>query len=340
MQTSSLKDIEKAFERVKNFVHHTPILSSDRLNKALGHKLYFKGEHLQKMGAFKARGAFNAVSLLKEQNLLQKKLITYSSGNHSQAMAWVAKQFSIPIDIYMTSSTSKAKVQSTKDCGAHVIFKNTRPEIEKAYLEAESEGNLISCNNEYVIQGQGTACYEALKELQNENISAVFAPLGGGSLLSGSIIAARGLNPNIKIFGSEPVIANDGVRSLREGTVFKWPDSPPTIADGVRSLSITKAAWPYIKTIDKIFEIEEEEIIYWTQWVSHLLKAHIEPTSALGMGAAFRWLVNQKTQQSVLIILSGGNFDSTTAQKIWEKEWLTLHPSKNEPEEFLNQFKN
>ena len=340
MQISSLKHIESACERVKNFVHRTPILSSNRLNETLGHKLYFKGEHLQKTGAFKARGAFNAVALLKEQDLLQKKLITYSSGNHAQAMAWTAKQFSIPIDIYMTTSTSKAKVQSTKDYGAHVIFKNTRPEIEKAGLEAESEGHLIVCDNEYVVQGQGTSCYEALKDLQNENISAVFAPLGGGSLLSGSIIAARGLNPNVKIFGSEPVIANAGNRSLKEGKRFEWPDSPPTIADGVRARSIAKAAWPYIKTVDKIFEIEEEEIIYWTQWLSHFLKAHIEPTSALGMGAAFRWLMNQKTQQSVLIILSGGNFDSATAQKIWKKEWLTLPPSNNEPEEFLNQFKD
>ncbi len=319
MAVSSLKDIEKSFERIKSFIHHTPILSSDRLNKFLGHRLYFKSEHLQKTGSFKVRGAMNALSQMKEQNNLPKKLITYSSGNHAQAMAWTAQQFSIPIDVYMTSYTSKAKVQSTQALGAQVIFKKTRPEIEEASAKAEEagEGVFISLfDNEYIIQGQGTACYEALKQLQNENISAIFAPLGGGSILSGIIITSRDLNPDIKIFGSEPIIANDGVATLR----------------------ITKVAYPYIQTIDGIFEIEEEEIIYWTQWVSHLLKAHIEPTSALGMCAAFRWLMTQKKPQSVLIILSGGNFDHKTAQKIWEKDWLTLYPPANRLEEFLEKL--
>ena len=335
---SSLKDIETASERIKSFIHQTPILSSKRLNKALGHDLYFKAENLQKMGAFKVRGAVNTVSQMKEQGLLQKKLITYSSGNHAQAMAWTAKQFSIPIDIYMTPSSSRVKIQSTKECGANLIFKSTRSEIEKAAKMAQSEGTLISCDHEYIIQGQGTACYEALKQLHNKNISAVFTPLGGGSLLSGTTITAKEFNPNIKIFGGEPLIANDAARTLREGKLFKWPESPPTIADGVATLSITKAAWPYLKRIDGVFEIHEEEIIYWTQWISHLLKTHIEPTSALGMCAAFRWLCHKKERQSVLIILSGGNFDSLTAKKIWAKEWLTLYPSINRSEELLNQL--
>ena len=343
MAVSSLRDIEKASERIKKLIHYTPILSSKYLNQIFGHQLYFKAEHLQKTGSFKARGALNAVFQMKEQGVLPKKLITYSSGNHAQAMAWTAQQLSIPIDVYMAFSTSKAKIHSTKSLGGNIIFKKTRPEIEEASEQAEKngEGTLISLfDNEYIIQGQGTACYEAFKQLQSENISAIFAPLGGGSLLSGAIITARELNPQIKIFGSEPVIANDGARTLREGKIFKWPNSPPTIADGVASLCITKVAYPYIKTIDGIFEIEEEEIIYWTQWVSHLLKTHIEPTSALGMCSAFRWLATQKNPQSVLIVLSGGNFDHQTAQKVWKKDWLTFHPLINELEEFLKKLKS
>ena len=325
----SLKDIKAAFEYIKDDIHQTPVLSSKRLNKALGHQVYFKAENFQKMGAFKTRGVLHVLSRMKEKGCLPKKIVIYSSGNYAQSMAWAAEKYSIPIDIYMTSSSSKVKIAAVKDCKARIIFKKTRGEIEDAVIKAQSKDNVyIEMDNDFVISGHGTAAYEALTELKDKNISAVFAPLGSGGLLAGTTVAVKGLSPKIKVFGAEPLAANDGARTLREGKIFRWKNAPPTIADGVKALSVLKKTLPYLKMMDGVYEIEEEEIIYWTQWISHGLKVHIEPTSALGMCGALQYLSLQKTPQCVLVILSGGNMDSATAQKVWEKDWLNVHPLK------------
>lgn len=325
----SIRDVERAYERIKGVLHKTPILSSSRLNRALGHQIFFKAENFQKTGSFKARGAYNALSQMYENKSMPKKLIAYSSGNHSQAMAWAAQQFQVPIDLYMVSSASKVKTAAAAAKKARLIFKDTRFEIEESARSASAnkEGELVVFDHEFVISGHGTACYEALDQLQGQNVSAVFAPLGGGGLLSGTLISAKGINSALQVFAGEPLSANDGARTLRSGKIFRWKDEPPTIADGVRTLSLTQRTFHYLKMLNGVFEITEDEIIYWTQWVSHLLKIHLEPSGALGMCAAWRWLAEQNTSCSVLVILSGGNFDSLKAQRIWEKEWLETYPS-------------
>ena len=324
----SIKNVERACERIKGILHQTPILSSSRLNQALGHQIFFKAENFQKTGSFKSRGAYNALSQMSENRSLPKKLIVYSSGNHSQAMAWAAQQFQIPIDLYMMSSASKVKIAAASNSKAHLIFKDTRLKIEESAQSAATnkEGELVGFDHEFVISGHGTACYEALNQLKNQNISTVFAPLGGGGLLSGTLISAKGINPAIQVFAGEPLVANDGARTLRSGKIFRWKDEPPTIADGLQTLSLTQRTFHYLKMLNGVFEITEDEIVYWTQWISHLLKIHLEPSGALGMCAAWRWLTQQYTPCSVLVILSGGNFDSLKAQKIWEKEWLQTYP--------------
>ncbi|NQZ12947.1 MAG: pyridoxal-phosphate dependent enzyme, partial [Algicola sp.] len=155
---------------------------------------------------------------------------------------------------------------------------------------------------------------------------AVFTPCGGGGLLSGSVIAAKGMNPDIKVFGAEPTLANDAAQSLKTGKIVTLAQTPATIADGVRTLAVSERTFGYLKKSDGIIEIEESSIMYWTQWLTHLLKLTIEPTSALGMAAAIKWLTSQSTPQNVLIVLSGGNIDNHTRQQIWQHDYLMEQP--------------
>jgi threonine dehydratase len=179
-------------------------------------------------------------------------------------------------------------------------------------------------NHEQVICGQGTVVYDALNKVKN--VDAIFAPCGGGGLLSGSLIASRGLSPKTKIIGAEPLMANDAARSLKAGAIHKLTTAPKTLADGAMTLSVGDITFEYLKHLDDFYEISEMEIIYWTQWISHLLKLRIEPTSALGMAAAFQWAKKQKSKKSILVIISGANVDQNTSLKIWEIDYLSKLP--------------
>ncbi len=180
-------------------------------------------------------------------------------------------------------------------------------------------------NHDEVICGQGTAAYEAFQEL--ENIDAVFAPCGGGGLLSGTLITARGISPKTKIVGVEPQNANDAFLSIQKGSIQKLTELPSTIADGARTMSVGDITFNYLQQLDDFFEAEEERIIYWTQWLTHLLKVQIETTSAMAMVGVIKWLMSQKTKQRVLVILSGGNVDKDTMNNIWTNDYLTELPT-------------
>jgi threo-3-hydroxy-L-aspartate ammonia-lyase len=157
-------------------------------------------------------------------------------------------------------------------------------------------------------------------------VDAVFAPCGGGGLLSGTYISTRSLSPKAEIIGAEPLAGNDAAQSRRIGSIQKLLSSPNTIADGARTLEVGDITFEYIKQLSDIYEIDEDRIIYWAQWLVHLLKLQVEPTSAMAMEAAFKWLSHQKSKKRILIILSGGNTDQATSQKIWEKDYLSVIP--------------
>ena len=323
----NLEDIQAAKRRIDPYIKQTPILYSSLLNKWLGHDIYFKCENFQKIGAFKVRGGVNTVSWLIENNNRPKHIVANSSGNHAQAVAYAAKQFNIPATIYMPNYSSKVKVQATKGYGAEVLLSETRDITDVKVQEAATkEGTywIPPYNHEQVICGQGTAVYEALTELGEVN--AVFAPCGGGGLLSGSLIASRGLSPKTRVIGVEPLNANDAAESLRKGSIQRLSSVPDTLADGAMTMAVGDITFEYLKKLDGLYEIEEMFLAYWTQWLTHLLKCRIEPTCAMTMEAVRRWLKTRQSKQKVLVVISGGNVDQATTQRIWAEDFLQLLP--------------
>lgn len=324
MQPKVVLDAQK---RLKGHINKTPLLQSQLLNKLLNTNIFFKFEGMQKVGAFKARGALNTLLTLKEQNKLPKEVVAYSSGNHSQAVAWAAKKLGIKAVIIMPKIVSKIKIAATKAYGAKVILVEKRQHAEDmAQKRAKADGAFLlpPFDNNCVIAGQGTAALEAWQD--EGEFDAVFAPCGGGGLLSGTYLATKLMSKSALVFASEPKMANDASRSYKSGKIFRFDASPMTIADGVRTPGVCERTFNYLKKLDGFYEITEQEIIYWTQWLMHLLKVTLEPTSALGMAAAYKWLREQRSSKKILIIVSGGNIDPSTYEKIWEKGYLDKTP--------------
>lgn len=314
--------INIAHERIAPYIHRTPLFSSQHLDEWLGHEIIFKVEALQKTGAFKIRGALNTMLSLKEQGRLPKEVVTFSSGNHAQAVALACRMFDIPSTVFMAKFVSPIKKQATQGYGATVITTENRKEAEERTAEMVENGAYVihPFDNDMVIAGQGTACYEALQD--GAKPTAIFAPCGGGGLASGTYLAAQQFAPDVPVFAGEPVNANDATRSYRSGNIIRYPDSPKTIADGVATPSVSPRTFQYLRQLKGFFEVTEDDIIYWTQWLSHFLKTTVEPTSAVAMGAAHQWLKTQTQKQRALVILTGGNIAPETYRVIWERNRL------------------
>ena len=320
--------VEAAHERLKAHITRTPILRSHLLNRFLGTDISFKYEGAQKVGAFKARGALNTLLRLRETKKMPLEAVAYSSGNHAQAVAWAAKQMGIKATVVIPAGASKVKVAATEAYGAEVIIAKTRGEAEETAKKLASRAGtflLPPYDHDDVIAGQGTAAFEAWQE--EKNFDAVFAPCGGGGLISGTFLATRLFSKEAKIFAAEPSIANDAARSYHTGKIFRFHDAPKTIADGARTLGISERTFHYIDQLDGFYEISETEILYWSQWLMHLLKVTVEPTAALGMAAAHKWLGEGNRNKRVLVILSGANLDSETYGKIWAHDHLSKLPA-------------
>lgn len=323
----TLTDIKAAKKRIDPYINQTPILSSSLLNQWLGHEIFFKCENFQKIGAFKARGGLNTVAWLIENRQKPKHIVANSSGNHAQAVAYAGQQFGIRTTIFMPEYSSQVKIQATKSYGAEVVLSKTRDITDELVKEAAKEEGaywIPPFNHEQVICGQGTSALEALTEL--DDMDAVFTPCGGGGLTSGTLIAARGLAPKAKLFGVEPLNANDAAESLRKGSIQRLPGIPDTLADGAMTMAVGDITFQFLKQLDGFYEVTEEKIVYWTQWLTHLLKCRLEPTCAMPMQAVVEWLRTQNTRQRVLVIVSGGNMDQPTTKKIWERDYLNKTP--------------
>jgi len=311
--------IRTAHARIAPHIHRTPLMGSALLDDWLGHEVNFKVEGFQKGGAFKIRGAMNALLGLQEEGKLPREVVAFSSGNHAQAVAMAAKMLGVRATVIMP------RFVSTISYGAELLLTDTRRQAEIVAGEKVAQGAhlLHPSADDRVIAGQGTACLEALEDCGRPD--AIFATCGGGGLLSGTWLAAQLLAPEALVFGAEPLMANDAARSCREGHIVSFDDSPMTIADGARTLHISEITFAYLRRLAGFYEVSEEEIIYWTQWLNHLLKVVVEPTSAVAMAAAFQWLKTQKSKRRVLVILSGGNVDAESYRKIWAKDYLS-HP--------------
>lgn len=322
-------EIQAAHERIQPYINKTPVVSSALLNQWLGHEIYFKAECLQKIGAFKARGGCNAVQSLLRNYPNVKRIVANSSGNHAQAVAWAGAQFKIPVTIYMPSYASAVKAQATRSYGAEVVLLDTRQEVDQAVEDAAKQDGVFwipPFNDDAVIAGQGTAALEAIQQI-DQPIDAVFAPCGGGGLISGTLVATRALQPRAQVIAVEPESADDAYRSYKSKKIQKLDETPSTLADGAMTLSVGPKTFAHIRQLNDFYTVDESSIAYWTQWLQHLLKLHIEPTSAMAMAGVHQWLQMKSIKQKVLVILSGGNIDTHMMQKVWATDYLTKRPS-------------
>lgn len=326
MNDVSPEDIAAAQARITGHVHRTPLVQSETLNRALGHRIVFKAENLQKTGAFKLRGATNTLKALKEQNALSDQICAFSSGNHAQAVAYAARAMGVKATVFIPKQASGLKIAATRACGAEVVVTETRQIAEAAVAEYIERGATFvhPYDNPHVIAGQGTACLEALQD--GVEADAVFAPCGGGGLMSGTWLATRLVRPQAKVFACEPTMANDAHRSVQSGEIVRLNETPMTIADGVRTLAVSERTLSYLRQLDGFYEVEESDIILWTQWLTHLLKLTIEPTSAMCMAGVVQWLKTQTAPRTVLVILSGGNIGTDTHRQIWAEDRLLTLP--------------
>jgi threonine dehydratase len=317
------EDVVRAAHRIDGRVRRTPLAGSATLDAFLGHRVRFKCECLQKVGAFKARGALNALLARAERGEPVGRVVAFSSGNHAQAVAWAARLLGVRATIVMPANVSEVKRIATAAYGAEVVLAPDRvaAEAEAARRAARGATLIPPFDDDDVLAGQGTACLEALQD--GAVPDAIFVPCGGGGLLSGTYLAARG---TALVYGAEPVAANDAARSYRDGHIFRFESAPVTVADGVQTLSLSERTFAHVRRTAGIYEIPEDDIAYWTQWLTHLLKLTVEPTAALGMAAAHRWLSARPAPSTALVILSGGNLSAATRARVWDRERLGEPP--------------
>ncbi len=301
-------DVQDAYNRIKGIANKTPVLTSRTLNAQLEAFVYFKCENFQRMGAFKFRGAYNAISQLSTAQKM-KGIITHSSGNHAQAVALASQILGIKAFIVMPKNSPLVKVNATRGYCAEVVFcENTLASREETTnkLIAQHDYTLIHpYDNNDVICGQGTAALELLMEVGN--LDAIIAPVGGGGLLSGTAIAAKGFNPMIRVYAGEPKNADDAYRSIQAGKIMT-NDHPNTIADGLRTNLCDRTFNILRHNVDQIVRVTEQEILYAMRFLWERMKLVVEPSGAVSLAGVLSGQVPTKGQK-IGVILSGGNID-------------------------------
>jgi len=304
------KEIEAAYERIKEVVNSTPVMTSSTLNGITGSECFLKCENFQKTGTFKFRGAFNALSQLSPKQK-RKGVITHSSGNHAQALALAAKLLRVKAVVVMPENAPPVKVTATKGYGAEIIMCGSHPsdrEKTVAPLIERHGYTLIHPSNDLkIIAGAGTVAYELIKEVGK--LDYVFSPVGGGGLLSGTAIATKGLLPSSRVIGVEPKNADDAYQSLKAGKIIPVKNTN-TIADGLRT-SLGSDTFRIIREkVDQIVTVSEEEIVDAMQFLWERMKLVVEPSGAVSLAGVLSRQIDLESK-SVGIIISGGNIDLT-----------------------------
>ena len=307
---ASIDDVRSAAKRIKGVGHRTPVLTNNTLNQLAGRNLFFKCENFQKIGAFKFRGGWNAVSILDDEEA-SKGVCTHSSGNHAQAVAYAAMMRGIPSYIVMPKNAPEVKLNAVKGYKAEITLCEPTLKARRTTLEeiAKKTGATVihPFNNPDVIAGQGTAALELIED--TEDLDAIIAPIGGGGLMSGTCVATHSLLPNAKLYGAEPKGADDAYRSLKEGRMLPQ-ENPDTICDGLLT-SLGENTWNILKDhLDAIYTVTDDEVIKAMRLIWERMKIIIEPSCATPVAVVlseeFKAL---KGMQSIGIILTGGNVD-------------------------------
>ena len=314
------KDILAAYENIKDVINKTPIMTSRTLNNMLNAEIYLKCENFQRVGAFKMRGAYNAILLLSEEQK-SKGIIAHSSGNHAQAVALSAKLLGIKATIVMPETSQQVKINATKNTyGANVVMcensLEARHETTQELIDKHDYALIHPYDNENIIPGAGTVAYELMTEIND--IDMIFAPVGGGGLLSGTAIAAKGFSSNIKVYGVEPESVDDAYRSLKSGKI-EINIEPNSIADGLLT-HLSKKTFDIIKNnVEKIITVSEEEILNAMRFIWERMKLVVEPSGACSLAGVLSKKIPVENQK-VGVIISGGNIDITDFFKLIEKK--------------------
>ncbi len=304
----TIRDIQQAAQRIKPYIHRTPVMTNESLNQKVGVQVFMKCENLQKVGAFKFRGASNAVWSLTDEEAA-RGVVTHSSGNHAQALALAAKMRGIPAYIVMPSNAPQVKKNAVAGYGGQITF--CEPTLEAR--ESTMEGIRLSTgatvvhpyDNEKVIAGQGTAALELLEDVPD--LDVIIAPVGGGGLLSGTSIAATETKKGIRVIAAEPEMADDAFRSMQAGKIIPSVN-PKTVADGLLT-SLGVLTFPIIRErVEQIVTVSEAGIIETMKYVWERAKIVIEPSAASVIAVMWEKKIDL-TGLRVGVILSGGNVD-------------------------------
>jgi threo-3-hydroxy-L-aspartate ammonia-lyase len=311
-------DVLSAADRIAGIAHRTPVATSRLLNEACGVELFLKCENLQRVGAFKFRGAYNAVSRLSDEER-RRGVITHSSGNHAQALALVCRLLGVKATIVMPQDAPAMKLAATRDYGADIVVYDTAKETREAIsgrLAAEHGYTLVPpYDHPHIVAGQGTAALELFQELGE--LDYLFVPCGGAGLLSGCAIAAKSMSPRCKVIGVEPAAGDDATRSFKTG-VLHTVHNPQTIADGARTPYLGKITFPLVQQyVDDMMTVSDGDLVRAMYFVWTRMKLVVEPTGVLGLAAAYnhRYPIAGKR---VGVVISGGNVDIAQAAE-WFK---------------------
>lgn len=305
----SFADVQAAAARLQGVANKTPVVTSRTFNALTGREVFFKCENFQRGGAFKFRGAYNRLSQLGEQER-KRGVLAFSSGNHAQGVALAAKILGIPATIVMPNDAPAVKLEATRGYGAEVVVYD-RQTVDREVLAkqiADERGLTLvpPYNDLYIIAGQGTAALELLNEVPD--LDALVTPVGGGGLISGSAIAAKGLRPQIEVYGVEAEGADDVRQSFQQGQIVKIPP-PTTIADGIRTQAPGTLTFPVIqKLVSDIVLVNDTEIMEAVRFAIVRMKLVVEPTGAVSMAAVMQQRI-PTTAKRVGVIISGGNLD-------------------------------
>jgi threo-3-hydroxy-L-aspartate ammonia-lyase len=310
MSLPTAEDVHAAARTIAGRVHRTPVLTSRRLDAETGCTVLLKGEHLQRAGAFKVRGAFTALSALGPGQRAAG-VLAWSSGNHAQAIALAAGELGIPATIVMPHDAPEGKVAATLGYGAEVVrydrYTQDREAIGRALAADRGMSVVPPYDHEQVIAGQGTAVLELLQDVGP--VDLLLVPLGGGGLLAGSLLAAGALAPGARVVGVEPEAGDDGRRSLEQGRVVHI-DTPRTIADGAQTQHLGELTFPIIAAaVEQVVTVTDDQLVAAMRVMAGTLKQMVEPTGVLGLAALLDGAVQVRPGDRVGVVLTGGNID-------------------------------
>lgn len=309
-QRPTFADVEAAARTIEGVAHRTPVLRSRRLDELAGCELHLKAEHLQRVGAFKFRGAFTALSAF-DADQRRAGVVAYSSGNHAQAVSLAARELGIPAVIVMPHDAPELKVTATLGYGAEVVrydrYSEDREAIGAALAQERGMTVVPPYDHPHVIAGQGTAVKELLEDAGA--LDVVVTPLGGGGLLAGSILATRALAPKARVYGVEPEAGDDGRRSLEQGRIVHI-QTPRTLADGAQTLHLGELTFPIIREgVTQVVTATDPQLVDAMRVMASGLKQVVGPTGVLALAAVLSGAVPDLAGRRVGVVLSGGNVD-------------------------------